>query len=497
MRRSHSGCWTCKSLRRKCDEARPACVGCQRRGVPCQGYEKRLRWGNGIASRGHFAGAERPTAELVSKSPKGRMRDMRRIASSLEAAEAEHPPSHSSPESQSQQPPSPPAPGEKLEEALLNQFLTSGINLLHATNVNDAGNQLVSRLPELWKHSEALLDTCLALQASTEASTRPRFFDYFDTALAKFRLELDRNALHIQDSTITTGLLLCSIGFMHRLPWSMHLRGIYDALEAQFDGSEPLKFTAFRQHLIEVMGLMDLRTNSIGRHNPYIGVWRQYCCSTTRRVGPHDRSEVELVSGLPRSLIDLYASVGDGTTEEDFWNWPGAEGTLLQCQLWEASRLAGILAVRRLHCRPLPQITLSMRGGPTGSPTNTVNDSANPSGAKLQLVIPNEMILVTRLLSSVDTIRRACQEPQQRNSLVINAIRHPVFVAGLEVKVLNQRPEWKEMIRELLSPAHRKNRFCMSNRALLELLEDLWESNDSSACAESLARARGAELNLL
>ncbi|UPK96084.1 hypothetical protein LCI18_007019 [Fusarium solani-melongenae] len=494
MRRSHGGCWTCKSLRRKCDEARPACVSCQRRGVPCQGYEKRLRWGNGIASRGHFAGAERPTAELVSKRPKGRLRDMRRVASSSGMTAAEHSLSESSPESQSHQSPSPPASGDEFDKAL--QILTSGINFLHATNVNDASNQLASRLPELWMHSEALLDTCLAFQASTEESTRPRFFDYFDSALAKFRLELDRNALHIQDSTITTGLLLCSIGFMHRLPWSMHLRGIYDALEAQSDRSQPLKFTVFRQHLIEVMGLMDLRTNSIGRHNPYIGVWRQYCCSATRRVGPRDRSEVELVSGLPRSLIDLYANVGDGTTEEDFWNWPGAEGTLLQCQLWEASRLAGMLSVRRLRSRPLPSTALSMRWRPPGSPT-AANDCANPNDASPRLVLPSEMILVSRLLSSVDTIRRACQEPQQRNSLVINAVRHPVFVAGLEVEVLNQRPEWKEMVRELLSPAHRKNRFCMSNRALVELLEELWESNDSSACAEDLARARGIELNLL
>lgn len=274
----------------------------------------------------------------------------------------------------------------------------------------------------------------------------------------------------------------------------MHLRGIHDTLKAQSNGSRPHALTAFRQHLIEAMGLMDLHTHSIGRQNPYIGVWQQYFCAT-RQVGPADRSEVEVVSGLPRSLIDRYACVGDGTTEEDFWNWHGAEGTLLQCQLWEASRLAGVLTVRRFNSR-LPPI-LGTRGSPPESPVTDVSSAASPSGTTRRLDMPSEIVLVSRILSSVDAIRRAYQEPQQRDTLVINAIRHPVFVAGLEVEVLNKRPEWKGIIRELLSPAYRKNKFCMSSRILVELLEELWVSNDNAPDVEDLARARGVELNLL
>lgn len=80
MSRSYDGRWTCKSMRRKCDTTRPACHNCQRRGVPCEGYEIRLRWGNGIASRGRFTGAEVPTAESIPQREKGRKRERKRFS---------------------------------------------------------------------------------------------------------------------------------------------------------------------------------------------------------------------------------------------------------------------------------------------------------------------------------------------------------------------------------------------------------------------------------
>jgi arginine metabolism regulation protein II len=39
-----TGCWTCRSRKVKCDEARPACVQCSSKGLKCQGYGVRLRW---------------------------------------------------------------------------------------------------------------------------------------------------------------------------------------------------------------------------------------------------------------------------------------------------------------------------------------------------------------------------------------------------------------------------------------------------------------------
>lgn len=70
--RSHRGCWTCKKKRIQCDEARPGCQKCITRGLACEGYEIRLRWGAGIASRGRYNGAEKPVKEFIPPPSKRR-----------------------------------------------------------------------------------------------------------------------------------------------------------------------------------------------------------------------------------------------------------------------------------------------------------------------------------------------------------------------------------------------------------------------------------------
>ncbi|CUS13844.1 unnamed protein product [Tuber aestivum] len=42
--KSRNGCVTCKAKRLKCDESKPTCHQCQKRGVPCGGYKKDFKW---------------------------------------------------------------------------------------------------------------------------------------------------------------------------------------------------------------------------------------------------------------------------------------------------------------------------------------------------------------------------------------------------------------------------------------------------------------------
>ncbi|KAA8904973.1 fungal-specific transcription factor domain-containing protein [Sphaerosporella brunnea] len=42
--KSRNGCVTCKAKRLKCDETKPTCRQCQKRGVPCGGYKKDFKW---------------------------------------------------------------------------------------------------------------------------------------------------------------------------------------------------------------------------------------------------------------------------------------------------------------------------------------------------------------------------------------------------------------------------------------------------------------------
>ncbi|KAL8813236.1 MAG: hypothetical protein Q9223_001739 [Gallowayella weberi] len=42
--KSRNGCTTCKAKRLKCDESKPSCLQCQKRGVSCGGYKKDFKW---------------------------------------------------------------------------------------------------------------------------------------------------------------------------------------------------------------------------------------------------------------------------------------------------------------------------------------------------------------------------------------------------------------------------------------------------------------------
>ncbi|TVY24169.1 Beauvericin cluster-specific repressor [Lachnellula hyalina] len=42
--KSRNGCITCKAKRLKCDETKPTCQQCHKRGVPCGGYKKDFKW---------------------------------------------------------------------------------------------------------------------------------------------------------------------------------------------------------------------------------------------------------------------------------------------------------------------------------------------------------------------------------------------------------------------------------------------------------------------
>ena len=44
MLTSTIGCRTCKEKRLKCDETKPVCQQCDKKGVQCEGYEKVLKW---------------------------------------------------------------------------------------------------------------------------------------------------------------------------------------------------------------------------------------------------------------------------------------------------------------------------------------------------------------------------------------------------------------------------------------------------------------------
>ncbi|CAI7663618.1 unnamed protein product [Penicillium glandicola] len=348
------------------------------------------------------------------------------------------------------------------DEILFNEFMNNGINTLHSTTARDT--MLYSRLPQLCQESSALYSICIAFQLALSSTVSSQFREYFDTALKTFRSELACSTT-LSDGTLTSGLLLCSIGLMHGLPWTIHLVGLHKILQSHGldDLHHPSTPTHFRIHLLEVMGVLDLACFSVGRQAPEIGIWRRYCQPVAPRYG------IEPVSGLPRTLLDIFAGIGTETTEQTLWDWPGESGSFLQCYLWEAHRLAGILILRK---RAITSSTsLSAWRQPAMCPADT-------------------FVLVGRILANLDALRLASVERPAEDVYIKNATLFPTFVAGLEVGVLCRKLEWKQTIRKALIDSHQ----C---QILLSLLEELWQKEDSDLSVHDLARQRGLEMGLL
>ncbi|KAE8364091.1 C6 finger domain protein [Aspergillus caelatus] len=484
--RSHDGCWTCKRVRRKCDRTRPICKACSSRGVSCEGYEIRLRWGTGIASRGRFTGAEEPVEASIPPRVKGRRRDLSR-----ERRRKRDNGGNGKAEAGSYRPQRGSTVAERTadvrsneQDRLFEEFLSYGINILHSTSVNDERNLLESRLPILCQQSSSLYAICVALQASLKPNAKPHFYEHFDLALNLFRTELSSNVAYLEDGTFTAGLLLCSIGLMHAMPWTMHLHGMYGILQAH--GLYGLgERTEFRTHLLEVMGVMDLPTFTVGRSTS-LGFWRQHCRDRVSLQHPLG-DEVEVVSGLPRSLLDIISCIGHGATEEDFWNWPGSPGSLSQHQLWEAYRLAGMLAIRDGHLLLISQLS--------GTLTRTTVEANGASSRPI--ILPTTTVIVSRIVSHLDALRRAFTETEVAGSLIINAIKYPAFIAGLQADIINAQPEFKDVLRCCLSTYDHPYGFERDFELLLEVLEEWWVHHHNMVNAHELALVRGMEIGLL
>ena len=346
---------------------------------------------------------------------------------------------------------------------------------------------------------------CIALQASLIREPTAQFLEYLDIGLNKFRAELSTSEHYLEDGTLTAGLLLCTIGVciypnsaplmrllklfqvMHGIPWTMHLRGMYSILrmhdvegpQTHREQEQEQERSAFRAHLFEVMGIMDLPTFSIGRQHSRLGFWKQYCCKGASPAAIE--TGVEVVTGLPRSLVTVFAFIGEGTAETHFWDWPGAQGSFIQCQVWETYRLAGVLVVRH--------------GGP-GFPRPSDTEPAFSPAVQRGVSLTPTTVIVSRLLSSVDAVCRASLEPESWDTLIINAISYPVTIAGLQSDVLHNDPPLKEFIRKTLLFTT-DGPFCNRQyRLLLDLLEEYWTYPNGAVDIDQLARAKGVELGL-
>jgi hypothetical protein len=123
--------------------------------------------------------------------------------------------------------------------------------------------------------------------------------------------------------------------------WTVHLDGLAAILDHRCL-IDPNKRTPLTSHLIEVIGLLDLPTFTVGSPSTTHRFWSCY-------VAPHYTGGIEPCSGLPRSLVNILAQLGSPGIEAQLFSWPGEIGDdYTHNHLWEAVRFAAVLHSRAL-----------------------------------------------------------------------------------------------------------------------------------------------------
>ncbi|KAI5288885.1 hypothetical protein KEM52_000991, partial [Ascosphaera acerosa] len=579
-KRSKHGCRTCRRRRKKCDETRPTCLGCRKLGLECEGYERPLIWGNGIASRGKLKGATVPTMDMwkptTGTKRRGSTKKARstagpastaesssmagpspetttelipskqlpasstilpgfesiQLSSPAERASEGHSASlwHSTTADQGLGQPFKPLGGQipipirlqdvhevanqsrsKIPPTGMSTFMlerpallqaspvskgasSSSLNTTQTTNVHavpenigavalletspkaasvgstassphieyvevfdnldepvdqDLYNRLVlefftsghltlfsadknlspvlSLVLPLARESATLRSVCAAYQALLADAPVRQFQALYSSALQQYRADLSNKTARELDSTIYAGLLLCSIGAWQNLPFTFHVQPILKLLVARTKAV----WNQFHEHAFEVLGYYDLPSFTINRRAPRLDIWQSFCMQHA------DRNSVEPVSGLPRSLLDIFATLEDADCEERFWYWHGREGSVMQVHLWDAHRFAGMLKHR--------EIMNDFRQGIKG-----MDDILyEPSDSKL----PPSGVILSRLVASLSVIFRCYTQPDSKDPhLIMNSISYPLFIAGCQIVRLDPpRPEWEEIIKDIFA----------------------------------------------
>lgn len=185
--------------------------------MPCEGYEVRLRWGAGIASRGHFAGAEKPVLGALDSSPSPRAS----VAGSSEPRPAQGSTCRTT------------TPGPEIAELQASELLQKCMplrliicsipftNCVLISSVFQSGHHVLlsiresrdvfKTMVEIWcQESKACAAVCVALQTLLEPEVHAQFEEYFDIALQRFRAEMAHTDV-LSQGTLAAGNLLCTV----------------------------------------------------------------------------------------------------------------------------------------------------------------------------------------------------------------------------------------------------------------------------------------------
>ncbi|KAJ6445093.1 C6 finger domain-containing protein [Purpureocillium lavendulum] len=353
---------------------------------------------------------------------------------------------------------------------LLNEFTKTTVYLLYSTSTRDT---LRTHLYNLAQQSEPLYNVLIAihLYTSNPENPPPQFEEYYDRSLRMFRDQLARYDGTLNEGLMSAGIFICTLNLFQANPWSAHLKHMLQVYGFDASGGQLGRFADMKLRFpVEVMAVMDLPTFVRGRQTTTLGIWTRF---RGAQQALHGRKEsgVELVSGIPRSLLDIFATIEDESAEAAFLSWPGEVGEVPQCHLWEAYRLAGVLVGRRLR-RKQHDETHSGSGSPTAE------------------------TLLARLVAALDALCDTRLRPEYSHLLALNATLYPCTAARQEIATLRGRPGWVDQLRRILRLCEPYGKTANA-KTVDKMLNEALEGGDDDFDIDEVAKKRGVEISLL
>ncbi|RSL73792.1 hypothetical protein CEP54_000066 [Fusarium duplospermum] len=295
-----------------------------------------------------------------------------------------------------------------------------------------------------------------------------------DIALKTFRIEVVSRGALLSPGTICAGLLQAQ-------PYTPYLRMMADVYQLTNPTMtlvpSPEKDPAL-QHALEYMAVVDLPCLVLGRICPSLDLWRRFRQAQDGWEGGR-RMGVETFTGVHRGLLDIYGDMMHqdiGVSVACLWGWsPDEASDFIQRHFWDAWRFAGIVVARR----------------------RTRQRDIGSSTAKEETAdIPENELILNRLIAAIQTVYAHSQQPQNQGLLVINGLLFPLVTASLEVSYLKRHPESKMTLDNVRQSFEQGRTFPLS-RVMFQLLDEAWETGSDGFDIDHAARCKGVELAVM
>ncbi|KAL0940438.1 C6 finger domain-containing protein [Colletotrichum truncatum] len=349
---------------------------------------------------------------------------------------------------------------------LIDEFCETGY--LTLTGRSGEGGLMKTDVIPMRNSSRSLRYTFAAYQASLVEEYRHLMPTYLQMGISGYIEDLHSPDGFNADSTLATGILLCSVSLSALYTWTPLIRGLHAVLQ-QRELLSTAQGSPLTDQFIEVIGLLDVQHFTLNRFSESLRIW-----STC--VAPRGLTGVQETSGLPYSLLNLICELDLPGSEEKLHSWPGEPcQELIQVHLWEAFRSAAIL-----HCR-----VIQSRKDTT--PHREAMNIASPC-------MTNDDLLRLKVLAACQAIMSPRKESFPDVQPLGAALLYPLFIVGLFTEEDTvARGATKDLFSFLT-----KNWESYQNTLVWEIVTQVWERSTTrpDTCRLKLAEEFAAELNI-